>query len=328
MIKTTYLEKPDKLIDIAVKRAKKESNHIKKREAKEERKAVLFSNYLTDRLESAISRIPSEEKLGQFRYALMLTTENERNIKNMRSHFISAKRLLAKRKSMAIKRIRRDPENSGKKFRELLGRSNSVMKSLDETIKRFNKLQKNIRELPAVNERAPAIILAGFPNVGKTTILKRITGSSPEIAEYAFTTKQINLAFFERRYHKIQVIDTPGLLDRKPKDRNQIEKKAVLALHHLDGIVCFIVDATGQVAKHKEQLSLYNAIKKEFGEKEFVLLVNKIDLATEPEKTECIETFGALKPIEFPEEQSESIRDLLGKKIIEKLLKELSNPNS
>ena len=77
--------------------------------------------------------------------------------------------------------------------------------------------------MPTVDFDAFTVVIAGFPNVGKSTVLRRLTGAKPKVAEYPFTTKGIQIGYLETKWNKIQVIDTPGLLDRPIDQMNNIE---------------------------------------------------------------------------------------------------------
>ena len=48
----------------------------------------------------------------------------------------------------------------------------------------------------------------------------------------------------EHRGIRFQVIDTPGLLDRNPEERNTIELQAITALAYLNSAIIFILDPT------------------------------------------------------------------------------------
>lgn len=92
--------------------------------------------------------------------------------------------------------------------------------------------------------KATTIVIAGFPNVGKSTLLRQITDATPEVANYPFTTKGIQIGHLERNWKKIQIIDTPGLLDRPILDMNEIELNAMVALEHLADAIFFIIDVS------------------------------------------------------------------------------------
>lgn len=55
----------------------------------------------------------------------------------------------------------------------------------------------------------------GFPNAGKSTLLKAISRANPKIADYAFTTLSPNIGMieFERSFRKIKCTDLPGLIE-------------------------------------------------------------------------------------------------------------------
>ena len=56
--------------------------------------------------------------------------------------------------------------------------------------------------------------LVGFPNVGKSTLLSRVTNAQPKIANYHFTTLQPNLGVVDLDGAKGFVIaDIPGLIE-------------------------------------------------------------------------------------------------------------------
>ncbi len=55
--------------------------------------------------------------------------------------------------------------------------------------------------------------LIGFPNVGKSTLLSRITKARPKIANYHFTTLSPNLGVSEYYDNQFLVADIPGLIE-------------------------------------------------------------------------------------------------------------------
>ncbi|MBZ4037900.1 50S ribosome-binding GTPase, partial [Flavobacterium sp. 17A] len=91
-----------------------------------------------------------------------------------------------------------------------------------------------------VDFNAITAVIAGFPNVGKSTILRQITTAEPKVADYPFTTTGIQIGHLERKWQKYQIIDTPGLLDRPIDDMNTIELNAMVALEHLADVILYI----------------------------------------------------------------------------------------
>ncbi|MGV8089018.1 MAG: NOG1 family protein, partial [Methanothrix sp.] len=122
------------------------------------------------------------------------------------------------------------------------GRFSSVMRSIEKDMLFLNSARNLLRKMPTIDPEMPAILIAGYPNVGKSSFIIRITGAKPEVASYPFTTRGIIVGHFIRDDKKYQVVDTPGLLDRPMSERNEIERQTVAALSHLQGVVLYILD--------------------------------------------------------------------------------------
>jgi nucleolar GTP-binding protein len=132
-----------------------------------------------------------------------------------------------------------------------------------------------IRRIPDFSE-GPVVIIAGLPNVGKSSLLSRITGSTPEIKPYPFTTKGLMTGY----WNGIQFIDTPGLLDRPMEDRNEIEKQAITAIAELGDLIIYVFDASESAGDIDTQLSLFKEISERFN-KPVIKVINKIDIKTD-----------------------------------------------
>lgn len=55
--------------------------------------------------------------------------------------------------------------------------------------------------------------LVGFPNVGKSTFLSRVTNAQPKIANYHFTTLSPNLGVVDTENGGFVIADIPGLIE-------------------------------------------------------------------------------------------------------------------
>ncbi len=121
------------------------------------------------------------------------------------------------------------------------GRCASVVKRLDSAFSWLSDVREMFRSLPTVKERF-TVCIAGFPNVGKSTLLAALTGAKAEVKDYAFTTKGLNLGYSRLGRTNIQFVDTPGTLNR---DRmNPIELQAHLALKYLADSIVYVYDPT------------------------------------------------------------------------------------
>jgi GTP1/Obg family GTP-binding protein len=50
----------------------------------------------------------------------------------------------------------------------------------------------------------------GYPNVGKSSFMNKVTRADVEVQPYAFTTKALFVGHMDHRYLRWQVVDTPG----------------------------------------------------------------------------------------------------------------------
>jgi nucleolar GTP-binding protein len=120
-------------------------------------------------------------------------------------------------------------------------RISSVVEDIADDLDTLRAARQRLVDVPEVRD-LPTAVLAGAPNVGKSTLLDALTRAEPEVAEYAFTTKGVGMGHIEDNYRTYQVVDTPGLLDRPADERNEMEQQAVEALEHLADLVVFVVD--------------------------------------------------------------------------------------
>ncbi|MBD3259638.1 GTP-binding protein [Candidatus Woesearchaeota archaeon] len=158
---------------------------------------------------------------------------------------------------------------------EFSGRISSVMKKINRHLLFLENARKKIKDFPIVKTRLFTCSICGFPNVGKTTLLSKITKSQPEINVYPFTTKQINIGYVVSQGQKLQLLDTPGTLNRFDR-MNTIEKQAFLAMKFLSDLIIYIFDLTESYPL-KDQEKLFNKIKKDF-DKPIMLYLSKTDI--------------------------------------------------
>ncbi|MBQ8279420.1 MAG: GTPase ObgE [Roseburia sp.] len=123
--------------------------------------------------------------------------------------------------------------------------------------------------------------LVGFPNVGKSTLLSRVTNAQPKIANYHFTTLQPNLGVVDLEGAKGFVIaDIPGLIEGASEGVGL----GLEFLRHIERtrVIIHIVDAAG--TEGRDPIADIRAIEKELRaydpailEKPMVIAANKID---------------------------------------------------
>lgn len=159
------------------------------------------------------------------------------------------------------------------------GRISSILREVEPTLEFLGKLRDAIKRLPAVDPDLPTIVVAGYPNVGKSQLVRAMSSGRPKVASYPFTTLDLSLGHFTVDSTRVQVMDTPGLLDRPLAERNEVERKALIALRHLADVIIFVLDPTGTCGYPMErQEALLADLKEAFAEVPVLEVENKADL--------------------------------------------------
>jgi nucleolar GTP-binding protein len=117
----------------------------------------------------------------------------------------------------------------------------SMVHQIDKDLHFLNEVRNVLRQLPHVEDTF-TVVIAGYPNVGKSSFIRRVSSAEPEVASYPFTTKGIIVGHRMMGREKIQFVDTPGILDRPAEERNQIERQALSAMMNVASVVLFILD--------------------------------------------------------------------------------------
>ena len=130
--------------------------------------------------------------------------------------------------------------------------------------------------------------LLGYPNVGKSTLISRVSAAKPKIADYPFTTLVPNLGVVsvegEGNYdgHSFVLADLPGLIDGAAKGAGlghqflkHLSRCAVL-LHVVDPMRLDPENPTADIEKIKKELKAFD---KDLAKKPQLISISKMDLA-------------------------------------------------
>ena len=122
--------------------------------------------------------------------------------------------------------------------------------------------------------------LVGFPNVGKSTFLSRVTNATPKIANYHFTTLSPNLGVVDIEGGGFVIADIPGLIEGASEGvglghelLRHIERTKVM-IHIVDAASVEGRDPVDDIKKINLELAAYDA---ELAKRPQVIAANKID---------------------------------------------------
>jgi len=132
--------------------------------------------------------------------------------------------------------------------------------------------------------------LVGFPNAGKSSLLKELTAANPKIGSYPFTTLEPNLGEINGKI----IADIPGLIEGASKGKGlgieflkHVERVSLL----LHCISCETKDTKKSYYTIREELKTYN---KKLLDKPEIILLTKTDLKPETEIKKQIKVLKTL----------------------------------
>lgn len=137
----------------------------------------------------------------------------------------------------------RKSENPSQIRKRAVARLSSVVHQVGDDLLFLNEVRNVIRKLPHVSDEF-TVVVAGYPNVGKSSFIRLVSTATPEVAAYPFTTKGIIVGHRAVGKERMQFIDTPGVLDRPTEERSGIERQALTAMVNLASVILVIIDAS------------------------------------------------------------------------------------
>jgi len=265
----------EELLNKAFSRASRAGRGKKDVRKAQESMILTAGNILSDNLRNIAVRFPNFDELHPFYRELIDISMNVDEIKKALGRVHGASKQIRKISRESIRRLResRDPVSVR---RMAFGRMASLMEEIEDALETLLSAREILRKMITI-EDIPTIIVAGYPNVGKSSLVARLSSAKPEVASYPFTTKDVSVGHFLKDGQKYQIIDIPGLLDRDVEEMNEIERRALAALNHLRGVILFIVDPTESCGfSLNEQMRLYEKLRERFPQ--IVLAYSKRDV--------------------------------------------------
>ncbi len=317
------VENHKQLIDIAFRRAREHlaqkkllGDPLTKIKTLESTKIDIIKDVLCSRLTKISQTYPYIENLNLFYQKLFAVTLDVPHFKKSLASLTWAINKIKQFQKIYNSKINKSSQ--AKHIRDLsaecYGRISSILKQINPQLLYLEHSRRIMRTYPDIKEMYTACIY-GFPNVGKSTLLNKLTNTKAEVAAYAFTTKTINAGYLKPNRlastskstlttttetslssetplpqippPTIQILDVPGTLNRKDKlnqnKLNLIEQQADIVLHELANIIIFVFDLSeysGYSLKSQEKLlhNLHSLGKK----RQILIYFSKTDL-TDPQ---------------------------------------------
>lgn len=280
------IETPQRYFDLAVKAAKQKSDISRGKVARATpaKKAVYIETQHIDALNKVLQKhldrilkeFPRLEQLSAFYRSLcdlrFPAREYHQKLGQLNWSLSKIQRLAG----MTINRIQRSKtiKEAVDARQAFYGRTASILDNLEESLHFLEQCRKTLKAFPDIKTGMFTVCICGFPNVGKSTLLKKLTGANPEIANYAFTTKTLNTATLVDGHRRVQLIDAPGTLNRDKM--NKIEQEADLAVRYCADLLIYIFDLTEEYPL-EQQMALLEYL--ETLKKPILIYLSKTDIA-------------------------------------------------
>lgn len=213
---------------------------------KEGLKLDIVTDTLNSKLDKIIFTFPNLDDLNPFYLKLMKLTLDYPHLKKSLSSLNWAKSKIQSLHKESVSKIFKTSDREKIKLlsKEFYGRISSILKQIDSSLLFLEKSRQTMKTYPDIKNLF-TVCIYGFPNVGKTTLLNKLTGTKALTASYAFTTTSINVGYLTVDGQKIQLLDVPGTLARKDK-LNKIELQAELVVQELAHLIIYVFDISEQ----------------------------------------------------------------------------------
>ena len=304
----------EELIDRALRRASKVEEKVRNADYRARLTAVRKIHSVADNLAnpmiSYVKAFPSFDIIHPFDREIIDLTVGVDMLKKSLGAVDWARKevLMISTKYVPKARARKSAENTMKIMSEAYTKMTNVVRQISKNLDFLISARSIFRNLPNVDTESPIAVFAGAPNVGKSSLIGSVSTGKPEVKSYPFTTKAVSLGHITKKYTVLQVMDTPGLLDRSDLERNDMEKQGIAAFDYLEPIIVFLTDLTGTSGYSAEmQTNLRDELKLRYPKCEWIDVFSKKDLDFEDD----VDFDGAISLSAYKGQGIEEFKDKL-----------------
>merc|ERR1712113_571363 len=215
-------------------------------------KIKYFQNFYHEKITQIIIQFPKIEDIHPF-YADILNVLYDRDhYKLALGKLNNSRKLTTKISQDYVKLLKHsDTLYRCKQLKKAaFGRICTIGKKIMSALIFLEEVRKHMLRISNIDPNTKTILICGYPNVGKSSFMNKLTIANVEVQPYSFTTKSLFIGHMDYKHYRWQVIDTPGIFD--------ISERCGYSL--------------------KQQVALFYSIKPLFNKKPIIIVCNKIDI--------------------------------------------------
>jgi nucleolar GTP-binding protein len=232
----------DELLDRSFRRAAAQRREKSNKDRANEEFVRSIASSLSDKLRDMVRKFPSFDRLSPFYSEMVEILFGIDRLKRSLGALSWAADMVRSLGYSYARQMRKGADTTALR-KQAVARISSVVHQIDGDLRFLNEVRNVLRRLPDIRDEF-TVVIAGYPNVGKSSFIRLVSSAEPEIAAYSFTTKQIIVGHRYEGRERMQIVDTPGVLDRPAEERNYIEQQALNAINNIADVILFILDAS------------------------------------------------------------------------------------
>ena len=241
-----FIKSSQELLDKAFRRAKNVKESLSRKTIKERlqekalNKISTIDNVLYDEINKIIKSYPIFEELSPFYQQLFREYVFVKAYKRSLRNLSWTRKKIRELSTYYKKKIKNASTTSqiSNWLKSYYGRISSLIYDLEKDLNLLFEVKRIWQKFPVIDTSKPIFVFAGYPNVGKSSLINALTSANIEIAPYPFTTKHLNIG----KIDDIILVDTPGILEKRINKMNDVEKRAAIALTYLTKNIIFVFD--------------------------------------------------------------------------------------